>query len=256
MNSVLVTCDDCGLSEGINRAALALHELGIAGSASVMVNFPATRHALDLFRQAPSFNVGVHLNLTDGFPLTTMPAASGLLRPDGRFRAMPSLIRRSLAPAAGYLSTVEAELRAQIDVVAQGGLSVQHLSTHLHFHAIPALRAIVLRLAEAYHVSWVRPWRLRATILPFNPLLDRALGANGRDLRPDYLAVVKHWLGRRPADLARALAHLHGNVELVVHPGIEADHTFPRDVNHSPRERLNETQYLERCWPLIARLVA
>jgi len=253
MNTLFVTCDDCGLSEGINQATLKLHERGMAQCASMLANFPATRHALELFRGVPSFGVGVHLNLTDGFPLTAPEANAGLTRADGGFGAMLPLLWRSLHHSPSLLAAAETELRAQVNVVVQAGLPLHHLSTHLQFHLAPALRVIVLRLAEAYHVPWVRPWRLRATIMPVNPLLDRRIpSAVGRSA-PDYLAVVKYWLGLPPSALAHALAAVPGNVELVVHPGVEQDHTFPAGVHHSPRERQSETQYLERCWPLLMR---
>src|SRR6476646_5568344 len=116
MNRLLVTCDDCGLSEGINRAALELHERGVADYASIMANFPATRHALALFRTVPTFGVGVHLNLTDGVPLTAPQMTSGLTRADGRFGAMPVLLRRTIRPAPRMLAALEKELGAQVDV--------------------------------------------------------------------------------------------------------------------------------------------
>jgi hypothetical protein len=130
-------------------------------------------------------------------------------------------------------------------------LPLHHLSTHLQFHLVPSLREIVLRLAAEYRIPWVRPWRVRATLMPVNPLLDRTLSnANGN---PDYLAVVKYWLGMPPAALARALAAVPGTIELVVHPGGVPDVTFPASVNLSPEARQTETEYLARCWPLIAR---
>ena len=253
MNTLFVTCDDCGLSEGINQAALRLHERGMAQGASVLANFPATRHALDLFRSVPTLGIGVHLNLTDGVPLTAPAAHAGLTRPDGGFRAMRPLLWRSIRPVPSLLAAAETELRAQVDVVVEAGLPVHHLSTHLQFHLVPALRLIVLRLAEAYHVPWVRPWRLRATIMPVNPLLDRRIRSAAGQSAPDYFAVVKYWLGLPPSALAHALAAVPGNVELVVHPGVEQDQTFPVGVHHSPRERQSETRYLERCWPLFKR---
>ena len=176
MNALIVTCDDCGLSEGVNIATLDLYQRGIAGGASVMTNFPAAAHALDLFRACPGLSVGIHLNLTDGFPLTPIPAGTGLIRPDGRFRPIAHLAWQALFLSARTLSVIEEELTAQFDVLVRAGFAPRHVTTHLQFHVLPSLRRIVLRLAHAYHVPWVRPHRVRATVVPWNPLLARKLG--------------------------------------------------------------------------------
>src|SRR5438105_9777241 len=98
MTRVSVTSDDCGLSVGINLATLDLHVRGIVSSASVMTNFPSTAHALELFRPYPSLRLGVHLNLSDGVPLSALSSPSALTRADGRFRPLLSLLTRSLRP--------------------------------------------------------------------------------------------------------------------------------------------------------------
>ncbi len=251
MKKLLVTADDCGLSQGINLATVELHQKGIVTAASVMTNFPASQHALELFAAYPMLQVGVHLNLTDGFAL--LRGLSRLTFPDGRFRPAANLFARSLAPSREFLASIENELAAQINIVIQAGLRPNHLTTHLHFHTLPALRVIVFRLAERYRVEWVRTYRLRAMVIPFNPFLRKR---NSR-LRteavrvPDFMAVILYWLRRKPEDFAGALANLRGIVELVVHPGFEPDETFPEGIHHTPEERFRETRYLERLWQLL-----
>jgi chitin disaccharide deacetylase len=255
MNALIVTCDDCGLSEGVNSATLDLHRRGIAGGASVMTNFPAAAHALDLFRACPGLSVGVHLNLTEGFPLTSIPALTELTGLDGRFRPLAHLARQALFPSARILSSIEEELTAQFELLARAGFAPRHVSTHLQFHALPSLRRIVLRLAHAYRVPWVRPHRVRATVVPWNPLLSRKLGASGPETRgataPDYMAVLRNWQGRAPEALSGTLDGLSGTVELVVHPDIADDPTFPSYIAYGSRGRFAETKFLERCWPLL-----
>ena len=255
MNALIVTCDDCGLSEGVNSATLDLHRRGIASGASVMTNFPAAAHALDLFRACPGLSVGVHLNLTDGIPLTSIPAGTNLTGHDGRFRPIAHLARQALFPSARTLSSIEEELTAQFEVLARAGFAPQHVTTHLQFHVVPSLRRIVLRLAHAYRVAWVRPHSVRATVVPWNPLLSRKLGSTGPKTRgaaaPDYMAVLRSWQGRGPDALIRTLAGLSGTVELVVHPDIDDDPTFPAYIAYGPHGRFAETKFLERCWPLL-----
>ncbi len=258
MQRLIVTADDCGLSEGINLATLELHQKGMLNSASVMTNCRAARHALELFAGHPSLSVGVHLNLSEGFPLTQMKAPSGLTDSTGRFCSDLSLYARSLITPRTSLHLIEDELAAQITFFVERRLQAQHLSTHIHFHALPALRAIVFRLARQFHVPWVRPYHLKATVIPLNPFwhmrrsveVGRAQSAGG----PDYLAVLSYWMRRSPEQLLSALAPAYagaGTVELVVHPCHAQDDTFPRNVRYSPQQRSNETRYLERLWRLL-----
>jgi len=251
MIRVIVTSDDCGLSEGINLATLDLHTRGIVSSASVLTNFPALQHALELFRRYPSLSVGVHLNLSDGLPVTRVPSPSALTRADGRFRPVLGLLTHALRPDSRLLALVEHELAAQVDLFVQYGFVPQHLTTHMQFHLSPPLGRIVLALAERYQVAWVRPHRLRATVLPFNPLLDPYLGATSGGTSPVFLAVLQPWRRFAPQRLARRLQLLKGPIELVVHPCRLPDSSFPAGMRYGARERAAEQQYLERLWPLI-----
>jgi len=133
MKRLIVTSDDCGLSRGINLATVELYEKGLVTGASVMTNFPATQHALDLFSRHPTLEVGVHLNLTDGFPLTQVRAASSLTRADRRFRSPLALFVNALVARPSFREQAGNELTAQINVVFQAGVQPQHLTTHIHF---------------------------------------------------------------------------------------------------------------------------
>jgi hypothetical protein len=101
----------------------------------------------------------------------------------------------------------------------------------------------------------VRPHRVRATVVPWNPLLARRLGLSGPGTRgvtaPDYMAVLRNWQGRGPQALIGTLAGLNGTIELVVHPDIDDDPTFPAYISYGPHGRFAETKFLERCWPLL-----
>jgi predicted glycoside hydrolase/deacetylase ChbG (UPF0249 family) len=253
MQQLIVTSDDCGLSEGINHATVDLHEKGIVTAASVMANFPATPHALTLFRQYPSLDIGVHLNLTDGIPLTASSDLSPLHRANGHFRSRWSLFTQALNPTPAFLNAVESELAAQIEVLINSGISPRHLTTHLHFHTLPSLRKIVLQHAKKYGVEWVRAFRLRDTIVPFNPFFRAHSPTENRsDHTLDYLAVVLYWKHANLSRLAETLNRLSGTIELVVHPCIEQDDTYPLEIRYSPGERYEEVKVLEKVHPFLS----
>jgi predicted glycoside hydrolase/deacetylase ChbG (UPF0249 family) len=250
---LLVTCDDCGLSEGINLTVARLHEQGLATCASLMTNFPAVPHALDLFRQYPALELGVHLNLSDGYPLSSLGPNSELTRADGQFRDRYMLFARGVFPSEGMMEQIRMELRAQIDVLCQAGIRPAHLTTHCHFHVLPALRELVYDLAEEYGVIWVRSYSHKATSTPYNLLIDKGTKERqtGAFVVPDYLVTLRHWLDRSPEALLTELHSLNGTVEIVMHAGMMNDETFPPDVRYTPQDRYYETMYMEKVYRLM-----
>ena len=59
MPRLIITADDCGVSEGINQTIYDLHRQGYISAASVMTNFPAQRHALELLRTCPDLDLAL-----------------------------------------------------------------------------------------------------------------------------------------------------------------------------------------------------
>ncbi|MEP7289121.1 MAG: ChbG/HpnK family deacetylase [Chloroflexota bacterium] len=252
MHQMTVTCDDCGLSEGINLATIDLYQAGFVTAASLMTNFPAFNHALNLFVQYPSLELGIHLNLTDGFPLTSVPINAGLTNSKGHFCSRFSLFYNALFPTKAFLDAVEIELAAQIEKVIDVGIQPQHLTTHLHFHMFPFLRRIVWQHAKHYKISWIRAYRLSTSVVPFNPFLDKALGSvDSIEKTPDYLVVLKYWVHQDLHRLKAILDERKGIIELVVHPSLRQDASYPTDVNYKPSERFVEVQTLQKLFGLL-----
>ncbi len=246
MPELIITADDCGLSKGINQASLELHQRGYLSAASVMTNFPAHRHALALFAGAPTLDLGVHLNLTEGNPvLRYAPRHSHLLRRDHRFRSKFSLYLRGLFFNTGAIHWIRNELDAQVRRCHDAGLRSRHITTHHHFHTLPILREIVHELAAVHQVDWVRGHAFRATVTPqqFRPRKQRHSSRYAFAL-PEYMTGVKQWIKRPPAEFAAAIAALDGRVEIVVHPGLAKDPSFPAGVEYGPPPRFEEMSYL------------
>jgi predicted glycoside hydrolase/deacetylase ChbG (UPF0249 family) len=253
---LIITADDCGLSEGINETALDLYERGLLTTATVMMNFEATEHALGLFQDVPGLRVGVHLNLTDGYPLTAGTADNGLIQSDGRFQPRTVLFPRGVFPANTWLDAVREEMVAQIETYhAMTGRLPDHLTTHMHFHILPSLRGLVIELAEEYGIQWVRAFETTSTVIPFNFLMQEPTELFHPDnlrITPDYIVSIQAWLSQEPARLVQTLRGLNGLIEIVLHPDDPDDATYPADMNHKPSERARERDYLIRMVACMA----
>ena len=94
--NVVVNADDFGMSRQINEAILQAFEKGLISSATLMANMPAFEEACQLVRQDHlQRRIGLHLNLTEGKPLTADIAdcprfcdAGGCWRPRRRVLGM------------------------------------------------------------------------------------------------------------------------------------------------------------------------
>ena len=91
---LIINADDLGLSRGITDGILVAHQEGVLTSASLMVNQPATEYAVKRLESAPKLDVGIHLNLCQGFPVLPPEQVPSLVGTDGRFLRPSQMGRR------------------------------------------------------------------------------------------------------------------------------------------------------------------
>jgi predicted glycoside hydrolase/deacetylase ChbG (UPF0249 family) len=163
---LIINADDFGLTRGINRAILELHQAGALTSATLMANGPAFDDAVTIALANSRLGVGCHIVLTDGTPLSHPQSIPTLLGADGKnFR--PSLIDFLLAVLRGKVSEDEIaiEALAQIQQLQRSGIDVTHIDTHKHTHILPAVARPLLYVCERTGIGAIRnpfeePWSL------------------------------------------------------------------------------------------------
>ena len=154
---LVVNADDLGLTEGVNRAAVAAHLEGIVTSVSLLAVGRAFDHAVRLLHDHPALSVGAHLAVVgEDPPLLTAAEVPTLVDRQGRFPLSYRTV--VLRAATGRLDPgdVRRELAAQLERIRAAGLPVAHLDTHQHTHLWPSVGRVVGDLADAADVRWVR----------------------------------------------------------------------------------------------------
>ena len=276
MKRLIVNADDFGLTSGVNRAIVELHQAGVLTSTTLMANAAATEEAIDLALANPTLGIGCHIVLVDGRPvLSPRHGIPNLADPvTGQFRTsllgfLDWLHRGSRrrwpfhSPAA---TEIEAEAAAQIRRLQDRGLRLTHIDTHKHTHMFPAVLRPVLRAARSCGITRIRnpfepSWSVRAT--PDPPLLRRTqVTVLRRLLERDFRSITAQEgftttagavgvLATGALD-AITLASLlpaipDGDWELVTHPGYYDDdaldnvRTRLRTSRETEREALTET---------------
>jgi len=156
MKQLIVNADDFGLTNQVNRGILAAHRHGIVTSATLMANGEAFESAVEIARHAPDLGVGIHLNLTQGIPVSPAHTIRTLVDKRGRLYLSPGRLWRGVVTRQVSLDDIHTELRAQIAKVRRAGISPTHLDGHKHVHVLPGISKVVIRLAGDFGIRSVR----------------------------------------------------------------------------------------------------
>ena len=156
---IIVTADDFGLHAAANHAIVDVLTSGIVSHTSIITNMPGFEEACELAQSRRfSAHVGVHLNLTQGRPLTEAIrglqslCVQGEFAPSNRWNGFRPLGQDAKRAVAG-------ELRAQIAAARARGLRLTHLDSHNDTHIGPNIAGIVAALAREAGIPRVRPAR-------------------------------------------------------------------------------------------------
>lgn len=151
---LIVNADDYGYFRCVSRGILEAAVRGVVTATGVFANVPHLEEHAAWLRGCERLDVGVHLNLTDGVPLTDRLRRK--LSPwSGRF---PRKFTMATAILSGAISAtdVKAEWQAQIERCLAAGLPVRFLNSHEHIHLLPPLFRLVNTLANDYDIVHVR----------------------------------------------------------------------------------------------------
>ena len=156
MKNLIVNADDLGWTPGVNRGIVEAFRNGIVTSTSLLANGAAFAGGVEMARAAGGLGVGVHLNLTDGAPVTGRESVTSLLNKQGEFAGGPENLLLRRASRGLLLKEVEREWNAQIQRVRDAGIEPTHLDGHKHVHMLPGLFEIALRLAKRHGIGAIR----------------------------------------------------------------------------------------------------
>jgi len=150
-DNVIANADDLGYSSSVNKAILYCFEQGYINSTSLMTNMGALDEAILIIHQNKVLtNIGVHIDLAEGKPLTNIPVA--FLGSDGNFDVAKT------NRASGKLSWSDKaafakEINAQIGRAVANKVAIRHLDSHLHIHTLPAFYKLFLVAAKQYKLK-------------------------------------------------------------------------------------------------------
>jgi hopanoid biosynthesis associated protein HpnK len=259
VSRLIVNADDFGLTAGVNRAIVELHQAGVLTSATLMARAAATEEAIALARANPSLGVGCHVVLVDGEPVLPARESPTLVdQRSGQFEPKLGAFLMRLFSGRIREAEIEAEAASQIALLQKSGLRLTHVDTHKHTHMFPKVLRPVLQAARAAGIYAVRnpfepEWAVHATprhssaraaevfvLRKMGPRFRQTIANLGVTATDGTIAVVG--TGTLDAATVRSLMKQlpTGTWELVTHPGYnDAD-------LEKVRTRLRESRDVER----------
>lgn len=259
---MIITVDDFGYNREANTLIFEVIEKGVIDQASTMVNMGGSEEALEYIRMSfrgaarrktlpisqkskipaspagrksqdnakfKNVRFGLHLNLTEGRPLTDPKEVPSLVDKTGQFLSWPGLIKRSIFGQL-RLQDVERETRAQIEKLQTVVKPIPFLNSHHHIHLWPSIAKIIIPLCYEYgitHIRWPRKiwWRsvyakygLKAfTIQLLSMVTHYQLPETSQPDTNQYFFDLD-WLGNLEKNLDKLLLQLPGNTEFNCHP--------------------------------------
>jgi chitin disaccharide deacetylase len=190
LHCLILHADDLGMNRAVSDGILRGFGEGLLTSTSLLANAPDAGRALGRWKilaadhaagrllstarraklhdpQRP-FDLGVHLNLTQGRPLSGSRYPAELLDPAGRFPGVFVLFSQLRRHARRFQQAMQTELEQQVQVVLDHGIQPTHLNGHQYIEMLPAITEILPPLFQRFDIKVVRaarePSLLRSTV--------------------------------------------------------------------------------------------
>jgi chitin disaccharide deacetylase len=268
---LVLHADDFGMNRAVNDGIVRGFRDGLLTSTSLLANAPDVDRAMEEWKRLaddraagrlPScdarrklgdpdrpFDLGIHLNLTQGRPLGGDRYPAELLDSEGCFPSIFTLFARLWRSGDKFRAAIRDEWQRQIEVVCDHGLRPTHLNGHQYVEMLPIAAGIVPELMERFAIKAVRvalePGLFRNTVLhrfgvarwplacvkhSFAAKFRKVVDARGIT-HPDAFHGTVHAGGVDLPLLRRFLdsSRKYCLVEIGLHPAEAADSISPKD---------------------------
>jgi predicted glycoside hydrolase/deacetylase ChbG (UPF0249 family) len=155
---LIVTADDYGMCDSVNRAIEECMAAGTVKATCVMINMPANEQTASLRQWFPHCSIGIHWTLTEGRPILPPEQVPSLVQTDKTFHSAQEL-RRRWNQRRMHRAEVKAELCAQYTRFCEVADLPDFWNTHENFHVWPGLFNVCVALGQELHIRAMRSHR-------------------------------------------------------------------------------------------------
>lgn len=158
MPKIIITADDYGMCDAVDKAIDAGIENGVITTANVMLNMESLENARDLRQRYPNISIGVHWNVTTGRPVCLPEQIPTLVDENGDFWSIATFKKRY---SKGLIDPkdLETELETQYAMFEETCGHADYWNTHensaLHTKAFKVFE----KVAKAHGITATRTFQ-------------------------------------------------------------------------------------------------
>ncbi len=234
MKRLIINADDLGVNSQRSHGIFQCMEFGVVSSTSLYPNGTDSDAAAKHARER-GVSVGLHLNLTEEFPLSKRETIESILEGNGMFME-PHRLEEALNDGEVEPEHLSREIRTQVEWFFDTCGYPTHINSHHHMHLHPMIATALMPIMERYGLSKIRiPYEM--PIPPFGYVVpeeqvERVAKMNEKALIAKKIyagngfETTDHFRGMCLAGNAsiKNIKHIisklpDGTTELMVHPG-------------------------------------
>lgn len=158
MQKIIVTADDYGMCDAVDKAIDEGIENGIITTTNVMLNMETLENARSLREKYPQISVGVHWNVTTGRPVSDAKSIPTLVDEDGKFWPI-SIFKKKYSEGVIDPSDLEHELEAQYELFEKTCGKADYWNTHENSSLHTKAFKVFEKVAKAHEINATRTFQ-------------------------------------------------------------------------------------------------
>lgn len=154
MKKVIINADDFGLNQSCTEAICEAFNKKLITDTTLVANGEAFDYAVkEINKKALNGKVGIHMNLTEGVPLTEAIKECPEFVTNGvfhgkilRFKPLNKCVRKK----------VYNEMVAQVEKIEKEGITISHADSHHHIHTAIFIAPIFMKVCKEKGIEKIR----------------------------------------------------------------------------------------------------
>lgn len=251
---LIINADDLGVNAQRSHGIFQCVEFGVVSSVSLYPNGTDSDSAARKCRER-EISAGLHINITEEYPLSQKGDVETLVEANGRFFPKPRLLQL-LKEGAVKKEHLEREIRAQVEWCFDTYGAPTHINAHHHMQIHPDIAAVIIPIMGRYGIRCVRipdetplppfGYEVPAAQLTWVAAVSEEARAARVLYEAEGIASTNHFRGlalhgnASVKNLKHVLNKLpEGITELAVHPGSQTAYGTEFDLDPQRQTELN-----------------
>ena len=211
-NTVVINADDFGLNEYCSKAIAQAFKEGLITDTTMMATGEYFDDAVVLAKEQGFIDkIGIHLNLTEGEPLTEGIKNCPRFVTDGRFNKGYSRTKKLTGEEK---DAIYKELTAQAEKIQKAGIRIAHADSHHHIHTAIFIAPIAVKACKEHGITKMR---LHRNLGQINAIKRFVKKRYNRWLRKQGMITTDYFA--YPMDIENI--EIPDSTEIMVHPDFD-----------------------------------